>query len=147
MATTKADITSGYPLPSYNYRVTVDGSTTMSFSEVSGLKIEHESVIYKHGFSWVMGSHHIRGQQKPVNVTLKRGVIKKRDYLYSWLKSADKKDIVIDLCDESGVALVSWEIIRALPLKLDAPSFNADSNEVAIESLELIAHNLKISYH
>lgn len=147
MSTSKADITSAYPLPSYNYRVTVDGGTTMSFSEVSGLNIEYENAIYKHGFSWVMGSHIIRGQAKPVNVTLKRGIVKKRDYLYSWLKSANKRDIVIDLCDEKGLPLVSWEISRAMPLKLDAPSFSADANEVAIESLELIAHNLKLSYH
>jgi len=147
MPTTKADITSGYPLPAYNYKVTVDGGTTMSFSEVSGLSTEYEHVVYKHGFSWVMGSHIIRAQSKPVNVTLKRGVVKKRDYLFSWYKSGSKRDIVIDLCDEKGSPLVSWEISRAMPLKLDAPSFNADANEVAVETLELMAHDLKLSYH
>ena len=48
MAQDKQDIKATYPLPSYNYRVTV-GSDVLSFSEVSGLSVEHEPVTYKHG--------------------------------------------------------------------------------------------------
>lgn len=147
MATGKANIGAHYPLAVYNYRVTVDNSETMSFSEVSGLEIDYEHVLYRHGFSWAMGDNLIRAQRKPINVTLKRGVAKQRQYLYDWLKSADKKHVKIELCDENGSAIVSWDVSRALPFKLDAPTFNASSNEVAIESLNLIAHDLKLTYH
>jgi phage tail-like protein len=146
MATREVNVKADYPLAVYNYRVTVDNSETMSFSEVSGLEIDYEHVLYRHGFSWLMGDHLIRAQRKPINVTLKRGVSKQRKYLYDWLQSAEKKQVKIELCDESGSAIVSWEVSRALPLKLNAPSFNANSNEIAIESLDLIAHDLQLTY-
>lgn len=147
MATDGLNPGGDYPLTVYNYRVTVGNSETMSFSEVSGLEIEHEHVLYRHGFSWAMGDHLIRAQRKPVNVSLKRGVSKQRKFLYDWMKSADKKDVKIELCDENGSAVVSWDVSRALPFKLDAPNFNAESNKIAIESLNLIAHDLKLTYH
>lgn len=147
MATSSADIGASYPLVVYNYKVIVDNSETMSFSEVSGLEIDYEHILYRHGFSWLMGDHLIRAQRKPINVTLKRGVTKQRKFLYDWVKSADKKDVKIELCDESGSAIVSWDVTRALPLKLNAPAFNANSNQVAVESLTLIAHDLKLTYH
>lgn len=147
MAKGSADISGNYPLAVYNYRVTVDNSETMSFSEVSGLEIDHDHVLYRHGFSWLMGDHLIRGQRKPINLVLKRGVAKQREYLYDWLKTVEKRNVKIELCDERGSAIVSWDVTRALPLKLDAPRFSASSNEVAIVSLALIAHDLKLTYH
>ncbi|MEM0938997.1 MAG: phage tail protein [Bacteroidota bacterium] len=147
MATDKQRIIERYPLPAYNYQVIIEGSETMSFSDVSGLEIDHEHVLYRHGFSWVTGDHLIRAQRKPINVTLKRGVVRKRSYLYDWIRSGDKKDIKIELCDEIGLAVVSWDVSRALPFKLDAPSFSASTNDVAIESLDLIAHDLRITHN
>ncbi|MEM0999909.1 MAG: phage tail protein [Bacteroidota bacterium] len=147
MATENANSNVSYPLAVYNYRVIVDNQVTMSFSEVAGLEIEHEQVLYRHGFSWLMGDHLLRGQRKPINVVLKRGVAKQRQFLYAWIQSADKKDVSIELCDERGNAIVSWDVTRALPLKLDAPGFSASANQVAIESLTLVAHDLKLTYH
>jgi len=146
MAKNKQTIIDSYPLPTYNYKVVIDG-VGMSFSEVSGLQIEHEQILYKHGFSWLMGGYLLRGQRKPINVSLKRGIIQHRSFLYDWIKTTQKRDVLIDLCDEEGQPIVSWQINRALPLKLDAPSFNVDSNDVAVESLDLIAHDLKIIHH
>ena len=50
-----------------------------------------------------------------------------------------------DLLNENGEPTVSWTVQDAFPKKLDAPSFNASSNEVAIENLELMASNLIIN--
>lgn len=147
MALDKQTIIDTYPLPSYNYSVVVNGNEIMSFSEISGLEINHENVLYRHGFSWVTGDHLIRGQRKPISITLKRGVIKRRSDLYDWVKSGDKRDIRIELIDEEQMALVVWEVTKALPLKLDAPSFNASNSDVALETLELIAHDLRIKHN
>lgn len=147
MALDKKTIIDSYPLPVYNYQVIINGNEVMSFSEISGLEIEREQVLYRHGFSWVVGDHLIRAQRKPINVSLKRGVVRQRSYLYDWMTSGIKKDIRIELCDEAGIAVVSWEVSRALPLKLEAPSFGANTNDVAIESLDLIAHDLRIKYN
>ena len=146
MALTKEQIKKDYPLPVYNYRVIIGGSEVMSFSEVSGLEIDYEHVLYRHGFTWVMGDYLIRGQRKPINVSLKRGIVRQRKYLYDWIKSERKRDIRIELCDETGSALVSWDVSRALPIKLNSPSFTADSNDAAVESMDLVAHDLRISH-
>ncbi|MBL3655543.1 phage tail protein [Fulvivirga sediminis] len=146
MALGKVTISDDYPIPVYSYRVTIDGSQTMSFSEVSGLEIDYDYVDYRHGLGFLMGINLIRGQAKPVKVNLKRGVTKHREYLTTWLDKGDKRDVLIELCDEDGTGMVSWQVSRALPFKLDAPAFNADSNSVAIESMELVAHGLTIKH-
>ena len=72
-----------YPLPAYNYRVTIlqDGaSLVLSFAEVSGLSMEYEPVTYKHGLSFVMGVKIIPGMRQQTKLTLKRGVSKGSDY-------------------------------------------------------------------
>ncbi len=153
MAQDKRDIRSKYPLPSYNYRVTVE-SVVISFAEVSGLSLEYEPVTYKHGLSFVLGDKIIPGMRQPVRLTMRRGVVQSRDFLHRWIHSAytdpfftgTKRDIVIDLCDEAGVPVVRWTVQGALPTKLEAPAFDANSNEVAIETMELIAHGLKVDY-
>ena len=147
MAISKQKISETYPLPVYNYQVTINGVEIMSFSEITGLEIDHEHVLYRHGFSWAVGDHLIRGQRKPINITLKRGLVKRRDDLYDWIKSGEKKNIRIELCDEAGLGIVVWDVTRALPYKLDAPSFSASNSDVALESLDLIAHDLRIKHN
>src|SRR3954469_19035794 len=135
MALTKDLIQSSYPLPAYNYKVIVD-TETLSFSEVSGLSVSYEKVIYKHGLSFLAGPGIIRAQQNEIIITLKRGVVAKRTYLYDWFTGNSVKDIFIDLCDEQGNAIIRWKASKALPLKMEAPSFIAESNSIAIESVE-----------
>src|ERR1700710_2819461 len=88
MALTKKQVKDSYPLPVYNYRVTI-GKDTLSFSEVSGLGVEYESVTYKHGFSFAMGSKIIPGMRQPVKITLKRGITKATfsTFLADWFKN------------------------------------------------------------
>ena len=160
MVLTKDTIASTYPLPAYNYRVTIE-SLTIGFSEVSGLSVEHEPVTYKHGLSFAMGSKIIPGMRQPIKVIMKRGMVKKTGsdatkdvFLSSWFKDtyADpfknhKKDILIDLCDEKGNPVIRWNVQGALPIKIEAPTFTANSNDVAIETMELIALGLDMSYN
>lgn len=145
MALSKDSILSAYPLPAYNYKVTI-GTNVMAFSEVSGLSIEYDKIIYKHGFSHIMGANIIRGQRQEINVTLKRGVAKKRNELYDWLTNKATKDLWIDLCNEKGLAVVRWKVSKAIPFKLEASDFDASGNDVVIESLSLAANDLTIEY-
>lgn len=152
MAQEKDQIRASYPLPVYNYRVTIGGNT-LGFSEVSGLSVEFEPVHYQHGLSFAMGSKIIPGKQKPVTLTLKKGIMKGKDFLSKWLQDtyADPfkdttQNILIDLCDQAGLPMVRWSVLGAMPVKLNVPGFNADSNEVAVETLELVAHDIQIDY-
>ncbi|NJN17074.1 MAG: phage tail protein [Oscillochloris sp.] len=152
MASDKATIKQTYPLPLYNYRVTV-GAETIGFAEVSGLSLAYEEVIYKHGLSFVMGAKIIPGMRQPIKLTMKRGIIKGKDLLSRWVRDAyadpfktATQDILVDLCDETGAPVVRWKVLGALPTKIDAPTFDANSNEVAVETIELVAHGLQIEY-
>jgi phage tail-like protein len=51
----------------------------------------------------------------------------------------EKRDVFIRLCDEKGDAVISWKVMNAFPTKLTAPTFDAKSNDAAIETLELRA--------
>ncbi|MEH1945266.1 MAG: phage tail protein [Nostoc sp.] len=151
MATSTEEIKNSYPIPVFYYRVTIDGDDSHAFSEVSGLSIEYETIIYKDGLSYKDGAKYMPGLSTPVNLSLKKGIVRKDSYLFNWISSIKlntvaKRDVRIDLLDETGAAVVSWTAINAFPKKLDAPSFNATSNEVAIETLELMANDLKIDY-
>jgi phage tail-like protein len=155
MAIAKNQIKTDYPLPVYNYKVDI-GADTIAFSEVSGLEISVETITYKesHVASGKVGPNVMLmpGAPKPLTITLKKGfvVAKSIPVLYNWLKSTElnrieKKDITVHLCDEKGNSVVRWKVIDAFPTKLTAPSFNASSNEVAIETMELMASSMEIS--
>ena len=149
MALTKEQIRTDYPLPIYNYRVDINGES-ISFSEVSGMELAFESITYKESFSTSgkAGPNimYMPGQIQPVNISLKKGYVKGKSIpvFYEWingieLNRVDKRDIVVHLLDETGSTVVSWKVIDAFPTKLSAPSFDTSSNEVAIESMELMA--------
>ena len=151
MALTATHIKQHYPLPVYNYRVTI-GTVVMSFSELSGLSLQYEPITYKHGLSWKEGSEYMPGMKQPLRITLKKGMVQKGTALLEWIDTVQqnkvsKRNIVVDLCDETGTPVVTWQIFKAFPLKLDAPSFNASANEVAIESLELMAGEMTQIFH
>ncbi len=149
MALTKDEIKAAYPLPVYNYKVNIGGDT-ISFSEVSGLGMSFETITYKESKTLEPGAGPnvmiMPGQANPVSITLKKGYVRGKSLpvFYDWINSVqlnlvDKKNITVQLCDETGTAVVSWNVLNAFPTKLDAPGFTADSNEVAIESMELTA--------
>ncbi len=154
MATDTKTIKTQYPLPVYNYRVEIGGES-ISFSEVSGLSISYDTTTYLESKTTEPGSGpnlmNMPGQLKAVNISLKKGYVLARSMkvLYNWINSMqinqiEKKDIKVRLCDEAGKPLVSWTVLNAFPIKLDAPTFSASSNDVAIESMELMADGLTL---
>ena len=149
MAITKEEVKTQYPLPVYNFRVEVDGQA-MSFSEVSGLNIEFEKVVYRHGLSFWEGEGIKKYfYDKYVPVTFKKGTIRGTNVLYDWLsrKSSSIKMVVVSLCDENGQPVVSWRIKKAVPTKLTAPTFDASANDVSVEELEIMAAGISVEHH
>lgn len=155
MALSKDDIRTDYPLPVYNYRVEI-GSDAVAFSEVSGLTISYEVTTYKesHTASGIPGPRtlHMPAQPTRSTITLKKGIVRNTSMrtLYDWIKTVqinqiEKKDIVVRLCDEKGEAVISWKIHNAFPTKLDAPTFDAQSNDVAIQTMELTCDSITVS--
>ena len=150
MAMTKDEIKTAYPLPAYNFRVEIDGQT-VGFSEVTGLSIANETITYVESPTAGLGPRfmHMPGKKTPPKLTLKKGVVTGVSVatLFGWVDSiqlnrVQKKDLAIRLCDENGTPVVSWTVQNAFPTKLDAPSFTASANDVAIESIELMADSI-----
>ena len=154
MALSKDEIKTAYPLPVYNYRVEI-GSDAVAFSEVSGLSISYDTTTYKESpvESGAPGPRvmHMPAQGTPANVTLNKGLVRGASVatFYSWINSiqinqVEKKDVFVRLLDENGDAVISWKVTNAFPTKLDAPTFDANSNDVAIESMELMGDGIFI---
>ena len=61
----------------------------------------------------------------------------KRAFEHGW-------DRLIQACDERGVPVLAWRVARAFAVKLSAPTLDARTNEVAIESLEVRAAGISI---
>ena len=155
MALTKEQTKTDYPLPAYNYRVDING-ISITFSEVSGLDLAFETVTYKESFatSGKVGPNimYMPAQIQAVNISMKKGLVKGKSVpvFYEWINDielnlVDKRDIVVHLLDEKGNTVVSWTVIDAFPKKLSAPSFSASANDVAIESMELMASRVTMA--
>jgi phage tail-like protein len=154
MALTKDEIKARYPLPAYNYRVSIEDQL-VAFSQVSGLSMAYETTTHKE--SPVDGSAagpvemRMPAQHSDVTITLQKGVVvgKSVSALYNWISGiqtnlVEKKNILIDLCNEEGAPVVRWKVINAFPTSLEAPTFDATTNDVAIESLQLMADRLEM---
>ncbi len=144
MSTSVAESSLRYPMMAYNFRVSI-GSESVAFAEVSGLKREFETVTYRHGFSFREGEditkYHIAKYEE---ITLRRGLFRNTSALYSWLEEEDERSITIELCDEEGMSVIEWRIAGAVLTKVEAPSFDANSSDVAVESLSLMARHITI---
>lgn len=136
-----------YPLAAYNFRVTV-GNVAVSFSEVSGLVREYQTLTYKHGLSFWEGEAITKFRfDKYVPLTFRKSVVAGATELYEWLESVDRKNLSVSLCDEKGAAVVTWQIKKALLVKLDAPSLQASGNDAAIETLTLMVSGISVEHH
>ncbi len=154
MAISAEKMTETYPLSTYRYRVHVRGADgtggELLCSAVSGLELEVDTIEYKDGFgNWFQ----MPGQSQATNLTLRRGVFRKNSNLYDWfntivLNTVERKDITISLTDESGKnPLVTWSVYDAFPTKLSPPSFDASSNEVAVEEISLLATRVTVAFN
>jgi phage tail-like protein len=146
MAQSKDEQKRTYPLPAYNFRVRID-ETVMSFAEVSGIGVEYDKVMYRHGLSFMEGEAITTfNYDSFVNVTLKRGVVVGANplFLYDWLKEGDLRTLAVSLCDEVGDPVISWQIAKAVPVKIQAPAFDAKSNEVSIETVDLVVRGITL---
>jgi phage tail-like protein len=156
MALTVADQRAQYPIAAFNFRVTV-GTLAMGFSEVAGLVRAYETLTYRHGLSCWEGEAITKFRcEKYVQLTLKKGLIPGAgaQEVYAWLDDLDKRPLQVSLCDvhssdptQAPQARVTWHVRKALIVKLEAPSLQAQGNDVVIETLTLMASGISIEQH
>ncbi|EQB99393.1 phage tail protein [Photorhabdus temperata] len=146
MATTTDQIAVDYPIPTYRFVVSV-GDEQIPFNNVSGLDITYDVIEYKDG----TGNYYkMPGQRQLINITLRKGVFPGDTKLFDWLNSiqlnqVEKKDVAINLTNEAGTEiLMTWSVANAFPTSLTSPSFDATSNDIAVQEIKLTADRVTI---
>ncbi|MDC9604116.1 phage tail protein [Xenorhabdus griffiniae] len=141
MSTSTSQIAVEYPIPSYRFIVSV-GDEQIPFNSVSGLDIGYETIEYRDGVgNWFK----MPGQRQSINITLRKGVFPGKTELFDWINSiqlnqVEKKDITISLTNDAGTELLmTWNVANAFPTSLTSPSFDATSNDIAVQEISLIA--------
>jgi len=137
-----------YPLPKFHFSVTW-GGVRIGFTEVTGLDMQVEPIEYREGSSPEYSKLKMPGMHKFSNITLKRGSMAADSDFYKWintinLTTAERRDVIINLLDETHNPVLTWKAKNAFPIKLQASDLKSDGNEVAIETLELAHEGLSL---
>lgn len=134
------------PYLSFKFNVEIEGLFVGAFSEVSGLQIEVETEEYKEGGvnDYV---HKFPKMAKYQNLVLKKGITNSND-LWEWHQDVVKgivkrRRVSIVLLDSTGNEKWRWGFEEAYPVKWTGPDLKADTNAVAVESLELCHNGIK----
>lgn len=125
------------------FRVRIDGEDLGDWTKCDGLSVEYEVKEYQEGGenSFV---HKIPGRAKYQNVKLTRVVNKDSEKVAVWLTSLQatirRQTAEIAALKGDGGEITSWKLQGVYPAKWTGPSFDASSNQIATETLELV-HN------
>ena len=135
------------PYSAFNFLVEIDGVTVAGFSECSGLSAETDAIEYRTGAEDIT-VRKLPGLAKYSNITLKRGFTQSKE-LWNWRKSVidgatQRQSGTIVLLDEGRKPALRFNFREGWPRKWDGPTFNAKTNEVAIETLEIAHEGLKL---
>lgn len=146
MARSVAEQRASHPLAAYNFKVSIDG-VDMRFAKVSGLVREHRTVTYRDGLSFRDGEQIAKFYVETfVPVTLEQGTVPGHAFLTGWLERPRPSLMEVSLCDEQGHPVVAWRIARAVPVKLTASTFDAATNQLSIDSLEIRAAGISMQH-
>ena len=127
--------------------VTFDGMPTAFFRSVSGLSMEIEVVEFREGGE--SGAvHKIPGRVKYPNIVLKQGFAGASD-LQKWAfriaaGQFEHKNATIVISDQRSQVVARYTLTNAWPTKWSAPDFDATSNDVAIETIEIAHEGLRL---
>lgn len=133
------------PFQSFNFMIEIEGISSASFAECTGLSAEVEFYEYREG--GVNGyTHRFAGASKYPPLVLRRGMTAS-DELWKWHQQVAggtvvRKNGTIHLLDARGESVRHWNFIRAYPVRWSGPELRAASSSVAFESIELAHEGL-----
>jgi phage tail-like protein len=136
------------PYRGYNFVLEIDKVPKGAFSEVGGLTADGDSVDYREGTDLQPNVRKLMGLRKFTNLTLKRGYTQDKA-LWQWYVNVmngvdDRRNVTIVLLNERRQAVLRWHAENAWINKIEGPSLKASSNDVAMESLELVHEGLTL---
>jgi phage tail-like protein len=136
-----------WPLAKFFFRVTIDGLPELGFQTVEGLESEVSVMEYRPGNTQFLFKSKRPGLVTYSNITFKKGEfmsdanLKDWWHLYAWEKGTnrnERKEILIELLDESESVMMTWTVKGAFPVKFTPTSLDAEADsEVAVEEIEV----------
>ena len=128
------------PYGNFNFLVEIDGITRAAFHEVSGFDSTIDVIEHREGGENTT-VRKLPGMTKHSNIVLKWGLTDDTD-LFNWHRDVvngkvQRRNGSIVLLDRQGQERMRWNFVNAWPSKWDGPDFNAEGNDIAIETLEL----------
>ena len=136
------------PYLNFNFLVQIDGDTVAGFREADLPEARIEVAVYREGNERSNTLRRLPGRVEYGPLVLRRGFAGDRTLFQWWRDVADgnldRRNVVIILRDQSGRDVARWAFRDALPTKYSGPSFRAQGNEVAIESIELAIESMEL---
>ncbi len=133
------------PFVTFNFAVEIEGLLVGGFTECSGLEGEIQTEEYREGGvnDFV---HQLPSSARHSNLVLSHGLTA-IPTLWNWYHETSQGDIqrrnaTIILLNRRQIPVMWWNLRRALPVRWNGPTFNASSDEVGIESIELAHEGL-----
>jgi phage tail-like protein len=141
------------PYPAYNFQLIVNGisddgaAVSGSFKEISGLGADIRPIEYRTG-SEDTTVRKVPGLRTHTNLTCKRGATGHTQF-WEWIKRAvdgqvQRAEGAVVLNDENQVEVMRWNFARGWPCKYTAPTFNAATNEIGMEMIEICVEELSL---
>jgi phage tail-like protein len=136
------------PFFGYNFAVELDGITRMGFKGCTGLDTITTATKYREGTDPSLHQRQLPGLLSNSAITLTRGITDDHA-LWDWRHDiatgkGTRHDISIILRDDVGDEKIRWNIKNAFPTKWTGPSFDATTDAVAIETLELTHEGVEV---
>ena len=135
--------------PTFKYGIEIEGLLVGSFTSCSGLGATRETKEVEEGG---INDHVyiVPGRLKYDKLTLKRGVTYSTA-LWDWFHEGyldgkvKRRNMTIYLYGVNGIALKQWHIHKAFPVKWSGNDLRADSQEVAVETVEFVHEGFEVS--
>jgi phage tail-like protein len=126
--------------PQQRFRFKLEiGPVEFGAKNVSGLETELEVTTYREG--GYGKTHKLPGIESTGTLTIEKGAFDNID-MYNMVKDAlnnqdFRQDITIVEQNRLGVGVRQWKVSEAWASKFTAPEYDAESSEVATESIEI----------
>lgn len=135
------------PYRAYNFKLLINGVAEGHFTEVGGLGLKVERISYREaGNNAIVRA--IPGRVSYAPVTLRFGLTSSVD-LWEWLMTAvegrvSRRNVSVVMLDASGTTeVLRWNLLNAWPEEWYGAPLDAQSRELAIETLVLAHEGLQ----
>lgn len=131
----------------FQFLVEIDGIVGARFQEAGGVDASVEAIEYREGGDRT-SVRKLPGMTKHANLTLKRGYTDDAA-LWTWFQTVldgqegIRRNISVIQLDMAGTETMRWNLYNAFPVKYTAQAFNAKTNELSVEAVEIAYERLE----